>query len=596
MTVPGRLETAPFPHILNPVGYKDTVELYNSASGKLKEGVSGGGYRQRNGIAITVTIPPSLRAFRYPNLVNSNVGTPYVSNTDRATISERNEWYKAVKANSANISKMITQTRRAIKALENRIAAAKKRKPVNTALIERLEARVKVLRKDLADLKQDSAARALNTYSTEFEISDFVKSLSWSSTAENSFVEVSIGLDNLQGIFNYLPEAAKVTIWRRKSTTNINGLFGAGAGKWYRYITCYVVGKSRSASGREQSLEITCRDRLGMAQAQEITGKKWAKDKAHKKGWSPKAITIDICKKAGLPYNASKLPTRLPFYKKVTLVPAVKNKKGVVVRPATQVWVQQWVNLPLVTSYEPGDEDLIALLSGAWNRSLEKLPKKQQLPYNMHMRRGVLEVEFISPPGDPLTQKPDGGPRLVAMFNDDENIESSNLEESIDPESVYTVIKASGTYWKTTKNKKGKRVKTKKKDTITLEPSGDRGKMIIAAYGKRVKVHKFGKKQIFSNKGEFKEAAQAEIDKISRPVRKLSIEGRGPLGIWPWYYINIGSRYLGVKGNVAVESVNYSIEEGNIKISLELQAEMKHYSKGEKFYAKYPPLEKDRWY
>jgi len=552
-----RLSPEPFPQVINVSGYKDTAQLYTSASGSLRTG-GGGSFRQRNGIAITVTIPPLLNAFRYPNLVNSAQGTPYISNTDRAKLQDRENWFAATRKGK-------TETQRSAN-----------RKKV----------------------------------STEFEISDFVTSLTWSAsgggniamgvdTGGVTFTDVSIGLDNTQGMFNYLPEGAKVTIWRRKSLSNSNHKNPYG-GKWYRYITCYLAIKDRTASGRDQTMTITCRDRLAFAGASNLpTNKKWTTGKKnHTKGWSPKEVTIDICKLAEIPYDASKIPTHVTVKKTVTTEATGKKTTTF-----------QRVLLPLITNYEPGSNDVYSCLVGAWNRSVQKMAKKNQLPFTIHMRQGILVVEFTSPPGEPLTQVTDPNTatkkqksdlaRLVPMFNDIDNIETGTLNESIDPEKVYTVLHSRGR-WESSKkgkNNKGRVVKKVHKIKDVFFPFADnkaKQDLIIQAYGKRLKGNNF-KKHKFNSAEEFRVASQALIDNLAVPVRTLDITGRGPLGLWPNYYININSRYFGVKGLLLITSINYSITDGIINISMTLNVNNRHFSSLDNN-SKFLPLEKNIWY
>jgi len=588
---PGRLSPSGYPHILNPVNYRDTGDLYTSSVGSFSNGGASSG-RRRNGIAVTVTIPPTLRAFRYQNLTAANRGTPYASNHTRQTVADREEWFKATKANSANVDKVITTLTREIQKLNQQLKAAEKAK--QPARVAKLKAAIAARRARIAKLRVDSTSNVSSTYSTEFEITDFITSLSWSSGADNSFIDVSISLDNIQGLFNHLPEAAKVTIWRRKSVQNINGLYG---GKWYRHITCYVKTKSRNAGGRNHTMEITCGDRLSFAASQHYTKKKkWVKDKAHKNGWTPREITLQVCKAAGIPVDEKYIPNSL-VYKKVTTTTLANGKKAKIVTPVR-------VNLPRIEYDTQNNTELHKVLSLAWKDSIAKLPRNQRLPFSMHMRSGSLRVEFISAPGDPQTQITEDQPlqpgrtRLVPMFNDKENIESISLEESIEPDTVYTVLETRGTITYKEKNKKtGKIVNKKKVVKGTFTPSGGRGDAILKAYGRRVAVRpQMFAKNKFKSEKEFRTAAQARIDMMSRPVRKLSLEGRANLGIWPITYVWLSSRAVGVIGNVMVESVSYNIQDGLIKVALQLNADQKHFNNAERFFNKNPPFTKEVWY
>lgn len=576
-----------YPHILNSVNYANAGDLYASESGKLKEG-SSGGFRKRNGLAVTVTIPPTLRAFRYPNLTNQAGSNYYTSSDDKNEISSRDEWYKAAKANSANADKAITTLLRRVKDLTIKLNQAKKKN--DAARVTSLTAQLAAARQQLTTARANSTPRILGTYSTEFEISDFITSLSWSSASENSFIEVSISLDNKEGLFNYLPEGAKVTIWRRKSLENINQLYG---GKWYRYIVCYVARKTRSASTRsDQTMELDCGDRWSFAGAQKYTKKKkWVKDKAHPKGWTPREITLQICQATGVPVDPASIPSS--YIIKTTVTKGTgKNRKSTV--------KYEQVTLPRIEYDKTENQDLQSLLVGAWNTSLGELARNKRLPYSIHMRSGALRVEFVGPPGSPTTQITDpGSPKsssLVPMFTDEDNIESISLEESIEPESVWTSLKATGTYSYNV-TVKGKKRKRTKKVTKMFYPSGLRGKLIEQAYGKRENVHTF-KNKVFTSKKAFYTSAQQRIDNISRPKYTLKVDGSSSLGIWPKHYVYVRSRYAGVAGNIWVESVNYSVEEGRIKVSLTLHVGKTHLSAGDVWLKKRvnKALPEDRWY
>lgn len=578
-----------YPYVLNSPQYKDTTELYESGVSGLNGRSKDGGFRKKYGLAVTVTIPPSLRAFRYPNLTAAGASNYYLTQSDKEIIRDRQQWYNAARANAAYTSKsIVTLTRRRKSLVEQRKKAVDEK---NTARTSAIDAEIKRIDAQLANLKANTSAKIIGTYSTEFEISDFITSLTWSSASTNSFIDVSIGLDNTHGLFNHLPEGAKVTIWRRKSLTNGKGLY---AGKWYRYITSYIFSKTRSASSRgDQTMAIECGDRLSFAGAQNYTGKSsWVTDKSHKNGWTPREITLQICKATKLPVDAAYIPSSYIIKKKVTRGTGRNRKVSV---------TYETVKLPRIQYDQVESTDIPSLIIGAWNRSLAELPRNKRLPYSMHMRQGALRIEFVAPPGDPLTQVTEPNnerSRLVPRFTDEDNIESITLEESIEPDQVYTVLKATGVY-NNRERVNGKLQNKPKKVTKLFFPSGDRGKRILEAFGRRTAVYDFSKKmkKNFTTREAFYRAAQQRIDNISQTQRSLSLEGLGPLGIWPKHYVYLSSRYVGVRGHVWVESVSYTVGEGVIKVSLEVQTGKKHYSSGEQWYTTNEKIRSsDRWY
>lgn len=560
--------------ILNDIPYYD-LNLFSEGTGTALADGAEGLFSGKTGIAVTITIPPTLMAFKFPNLIRG-FGTPYVSQDDRTEIFNRTLWYNS--ARQQQVAK-INFLNRQIRAATARLR--KYERENNQVKINQTKAEITRLRKRLSELQtaQKTSPGLLNQYSTEFELSSFITSLSWSCST-NNITEVSIELDNIKGLFNFLPEAAKITIWRRKTiVSGRNSLFG---GKWYRYITAYVATRSRTMAARSNTLSLTCYDRAGFLEAQ--VSKKttpWAANRTNRKGgWTPRDITIDVCKREGIPYDPKKLP------KFITVKKLIKTSNGRTVTSYVKV------ALPKIV-YEPNELNLVNLISGAWNQSLEKLPANQRLPYAMHMRRGVLEVEFIAPPGEPLTQTDPQGQRFLATF-DDNNIEGATFEDSIDPDQVFTQLTASGTYndgWKI--NSKGRRVRRTKPVRGVFFPSGDRGKTILQAYGKRNKTKAF--KTPFNNKKEFRTAAQSHIDRISRPIRKIQFDARAPLGIWPVNYVRVSSRELGINKNVMVENISYSVEAGTIKASIALKADYTYYSTSTANY-NYPEAETSIWY
>lgn len=580
-----RLKPEGSTYISNDVPYPDEASLYGTASGPLSSGRPGKNHRDRTGIAITVSVPPTLRAVRFPNLVGNNV-TPYIESSALDTLAIKSDWYKAVKANSgAKRTNAITTINRQINKYERLYNQAVKNN--NTTSANAYKEKIDKLKKQLKSLKNYGTSTDIKLYdlfTTEFEISDFVKSLSWSSSRDNAYVEVSLELDNLQGIFNFLPEIAKITIWRRKSGTpaSKSNLY---SGKWYRYITCYVTEKSQSISARSNTMSLTCWDRAGFLASQISSKKQWVKGKtAHKDGWTPREITIDICKREGIPYNSKKIPKYI-VYKKVTKLPNGGLKREYVKKL-----------IPKIEYTGQESSKLTEAISGAWNQAIKKLPVNQQYAYCIHMRQGVLEVEIVAAPGEAMTQTDAEGQRQLAVFTD-ENISSASLRHSIDSDSTFTVLKATGKYrdgYKT--NKKGKKVPKYTSKTITFYPSSFRGKLLLRAYGKLQQERSYDS-IIFKNKKDFMRTAQSDLDKIhSRPLASLSIDdARAPLGIWPIKYVTVNSRELGVKGNIMVNTVNYNVENGIIKVSsIDLEIAYKHFSSGESAY-KYPPLE-ERWY
>ena len=491
-----RIRRRPFPKIMNAVPYKNIAELHST----------GGRLLLRTGLRVTVTVPPILQQTRYPNLINNaNVtyGYPVISNDDRQKLHDRRQWARAAHRNA--------QT-----------AAARD--------------------------------RVIRRYSSVFDISDFVTQLGWSSSAENGFVEVNLSLDNSRGLFNYLPEAARITIWRRKSINNING---NNAGAWYPYIVSFVMDKRRTADGRNHTMSITCQDRAGFFGANPSEKKVYKKDRTHPNGWSPREITLDICRREGIPVNASKIPARL-------------NGKP----------------LPRLTRLETADHSVVELISDAWKRSVARLPDKQQRPYVLHARTGQFEVEFVSPPG-----KESNTQEFLVMFDDNANIENGDLHETIE-DDMHTVLEAQGSYRVTTTNAKGRRITSKRKVKGSFYPEN---RDILKAYGKKVKKTNY--KQVFPSRQAFRQKAQADIDEMSRPRRTFTFRAKGVLGLWPIRYVQLTSRYFGLRGNFHIENVSYNIQEGQIEVNLELDVEQKHFVAGAKHLVRNPKLGRHMtWY
>ena len=544
---------------------------YTSIKNLYDESYSGSPEHLNLGLKVTVTIPPTLLTFRYPNVVRG-VGKPVISGIDRQSMNQRAAWYKASKRSSITDAKALTRQKAQLKREQARLALWVK--AGNAQKIAVFENRIAHRQKTIATIK-----RRINrgkAYSIEYDITHFVTSLSWSSSTENSKISMEIGLDNVQGLFNYLPAGAKVILWRRKSTNNTGvGAVGGRGPKWYPYIISYLISKNLDADGRNQTMSINCQDRMSRLDRQMPKKKVYKKDAQHLKGWSPREITIDICKREGIPYDASKIPS------------SVIGRKGKGLKR---------IPLPRLTNYDPGEDDAknsATLINDCWQLSVDKLKGKYGIKYpNPHMRTGKLVVEFLSPPGRDINSQ-----KQIIGFTEN-NIESMNFTESLDDviansdrtigvtgkdkQFTYTVLNAKGKYYITKPMGKGKKKKRVTK-SITKTFNPENADLIHAAYGKIPHTHNF-KKHIFKNKKEFLVAGQKMMDDGIRPARTLEMSGKAPLGLWPFRFVFVTSRLFGIRGQFPIDIVNYSIEGGNINVSLTLLIDQKHLDNGHSYY------------
>lgn len=501
----------PRPGILNPVPYSSTYELYNDTSDSRAR------TNLRHGIRVTVAIPPQLDAFRYPNMTNANAsrtggGSPVLGSDGRKKLQERQRWLKAA---------------------------------------ERIRQR-----------SPEQAERFLRNRSSRFEITDFITGLSWSSSEDNGFVELTIELDNTKGLFNYLPPAAKITVWRRKSIRN-NKLWYDG-GKWYPYMVTYVMDKNRSADGRNHTMSVVCQDRAGFLSENDASKKVYKKGKRRPNGWSPREITIDICKREGIPFNPDRIPSSI-----------------------------NGIPFPRLTDFEVADGKIASVISDAWNRSVNKMKRQNQRPFVIHMRTGELEVEFIQPPGKLTVLDRKQREDIIIMIDDYAITESGSLNERLEDE-VHTVLKVTASYRVSDgTNKKGRPIKKKKKITRTFTASDP---LVLEAYGKSKKEMKL-KKRVFGSREEFLQWGQAEVDKLSRPVLTFKVKAKVPLGLWPRRYVWVSSRHFGIRGHFSIKDINYNISQGRLTADITLDVQWKHFVRGREYYVKYPEAKKDpKWY
>jgi len=146
------------------------------------------------------------------------------------------------------------------------------------------------------------------------------------------------------------------------------------------------------------------------------------------------------------------------------------------------------------------------------------------------------------------------------------------------------VLNAKGKYYVTKSVGKGKKKKRVTKSiTKTFNPKN--ADLVHAAYGKIPHTHNF-KKHIFKNKKEFLAAGQKMINDAIRPTRTLEMGAKAPLGLWPNRFVFLSSRLFGIRGNFPIDIINYSIEGGNINVSLTLLIDQKHLNDGNSYYKK----------
>lgn len=598
--------------ILNGVPYTGVSSLYDDASVAPKH--------LKLGIRVTVTLSPTLDIVRYPNLVRNTgskkgFSSPVISDDDRASINERRRWYNdAKKTNVADTRKLAAQRKLLAKdqerlALAEKALAAAKKRGASVVTIQGLrnqvlkwERRVSARTSNIRELRR--RLNRISTYSTTYDITHYLKGMSWSSTDENSHINLNLEVDNTQGLFNYLPVGAKIIVWRRKSlitrSTKENNVIH-DTGKWYPYMQVYLSDKDVSISGRENTMSLSCFDR--MARLSRLVPKKkvYKTDKKHPKGWTPREITIDICKAEGIPYDPAKIPNRV-----ITRVKD-RNKKGVVIPGRLKV-----ISLPRLEKFDVGEDDKTAagMLSAVWRDSVDDIPPKFGVTYpNMHMRTGKFVVEFLSPvfrdtvsPNSvisidnvvPISSSQQT--QLIAF--DENNIESIKFTErtsdnvvgsdrligatATEPQKTYTELSAKGKFYMPVtvgKNKKRKRI-TK---TATYIAKPDNHEMIWAAFGRIRHTHNF-KKRIFKSEQAFRQAADAMVNRAIEPTRTLEITGKAPLGLWPYKYVYITSRAIGLRGRFPIQSVNYSVASGVVSVSLTLLLYQKDIDLGKSYY------------
>lgn len=512
----------------------------------------------KTGLKVTVLIPPVSLYTRLPNF---SATAPYLSAEDskaiRSNISAYNSKVEPAKAKL----KSLTKQREAALAIKPRTSAVKKK-------IDSLNKQISTLEKSLGA----GTGGLLAKYSTRYDITDFVTGLNWTSDITQGTVEASIILDNANGLFNYLPVGARVTIWRRKSLKN----WTPGSEfnqRWYVYLQTYISDKVREADGRSHTMSLTCKDRFGYMGANDLPVKTYKKGRAHPKGWSPRDITINICKRAGLPYDEARIP-------KYVIQP---NTKG----------FPNGVEWPRLETFTPSDANVAQALADAWNDSRKRLPEAKKRPYLIHSRRGNLEVEIVSPPGKWFEGVDFNTERLVPHYSDETSIESAQLTERITDEK-WTVLKAKGKVVTRKKNPRTGKTEKKVKGVSGTFKAND---IALQAFGERTKVQEF--KQEFKSFAKFKEFCTDWINRNSRPDNNLEVKGKGVLGMWPLRYVYIESRYLGIRGYFMLKTITYEVSSGVFNVNMTVDVNKQHYVDGYRYYGKKRPIKPnsvDKWY
>ena len=552
------------------MNYNSALSNANELYGTDEKNVHNRGFR--SGILVTVLIPPVLTAHKYPSLASAPlIGNPVSSSNYTGKLQDQVKWYELAhkKINIKNAKEIIR--------LEAQLRQEERKKPKDAKAIKKITEKLAFLKTSAA--KNESSL--LTKYSSRFDITDYITSLAWgtSNLAGNAAgsIELNIGLDNAGGIFNYLPVAAQITVWRKKNVANWSSLNSFDQ-RWYPYFSAYIVDKKRTAAGRNQTMDLVCHDRLFFFGDNLVKKTRYKKDTKHPKGWSPREITIAICKENNIPYDPAKIP-------KYVIPP---NSVGY---PNGLLW-------PRVMDVQDESHKIETYISAAWKYSYKLLSTKDKRNFSIHTRTGNLQVDVVSPPGKDLNSQ-----KVLYALSDEAFLESADLTENISPDKFYTVLVAKGVVRKLVDSEKIKKAKKKKKKTkrFTLVPVkgtfyGDPS--ALEAFGRKPISQSF--KQKFHTEQEFKTYAQAWIDRKARPELTLNIGSiRGILGIWPIRYIYISSRYFGIRGNFRVDTVNYTMENGSLTMSLVLALNQQAFVDGQKYYSNYKSTEEDKkgmWY
>lgn len=349
------------------------------------------------------------------------------------------------------------------------------------------------------------------------DITQYCTSVAWKDGGDQKYITASIDLDNFRGRFSFLPRGTRIEISRRSQLWATKGTF-------VPMVTVFLTHKSYSVEGTSETMSIEASDKMRwVADAESAKPYVFKMDRAHKKGWTLHQILRYLAKDKG--FELGKIETApTPLKKRVV----IQGKLG-----------DAFPNLLKRYKAVSGDKN----------------------EYIFDMRDGKLNCRRI-------TLKSTSN---IFYFPESSMIEGIEVSEE-EPEHFYTqlIVKPSTKLGKL-RNRRGRKVNIPKSwfpmVVNPTDPDIQKAYGVIPTYDYRI-----SRRNDFTTKAAIIKAAREHLDEtFIKPKRTYQFKSRGVLGIWPGTFVYLFSPRIGVKGVFKVKSVEYTLNEGQLLMDLEIE-------------------------
>lgn len=356
-----------------------------------------------------------------------------------------------------------------------------------------------------------------NTNTVQIDISNFVTSLSWSTSETDFYTNMRIQLDNFNGMFNRIPLGSKIQLQMRSPYYPALNRKNVKA-KWLPYLDVYWFEKGRSADGTSRTMDVTLYDRLYWLNEFPVHALYKSDKKRKKLGWTATEIIRHICNKYKIPIGT---------------IPKTKYK---IKRIEKKTTLLQFIR------------DVLAA---------DKKGSGRTSNFTINMLNGKLNI---------VPEKPI--PFSAYYIDEDTMLESGSLREALEKDTFATrvIVTAKQVYYK--KNSRG--VSTRRIKQVRAVANASTS--IQQMYGIRPKAVTL--KGVWTS-AAIKRQAKVRLAQASKPTQEFSVTTRGIPGIWPGQRVFIQSRYFGVRGLLKVTSVQYDATATTLSMQLGLKTDTK---------------------
>lgn len=373
----------------------------------------------------------------------------------------------------------------------------------------------------------------------KIDITNWCKSVEWGSGTDEKWITLNVVLDNKDGIFNAVPKGAMVIVERRKPVWSQSG-------KFYPMVSTHLWNKNRTVQGRMEEMTLELYDRMKWLAEYDVPKKVYKKDKAHRQGWTTRQILVDIARRANIPIGAISTSYNTTKHTRFETVGSVLDS----------------IHKVLKAHKTKTDAKLKKGTKPAKTRSI------------IHCRDGKLNISTIKDPATVAAQI-----KSVPFFNDVVGIESGSVTETMNDENFATRLLLKASAATTKKNAKGKPRKKVTQKVVTINPSDPNVQKVFGVIEKE--DHTLRRQNL--DLGALKKKGQEKLDKYLNAEVAIEFTTRGYPNLWPGDFILLNSRKLGAKGLYSINTIGYSLQGGQLLMTINVKGDSLIENSFEKF-------------